>query len=338
MRHPVGLASAAAGHPGAPGRGLCHWEAGMPVCRLHGPCHPAGTMPSPETGMASHAWEGAAWGRKRVPDTSHGAELPIQCHGDDTGVPASVPPPDPTRLVGHRPPPQRKRPLPKKQGFLSPQQPPLPAFQPFSHPVSLFTLPPCSSPGTTRLSRTTVPPAPCLAPRLCLSLSPPSIQHHRPSCTLPRPAPLSVSLTPVHPAPPSVLHAASPRTSVCLSLTPVHPAPSSILHAASPRISVCLSLTPVHPTPPSVLHAASPRASPWSSLLPGARLLMPCAPLLRSLRGPPCLVRPPQEPPSPDPLPHSSTPQPPSSAGGGEGAQVSGGADGQASRGRRNTS
>lgn len=247
MRHPVGLASAAAGHPGAPGRGLCHWEAGMPVCRLHGPCHPAGTMPSPETGMASHAWEGAAWGRKRVPDTSHGAELPIQCHGDDTGVPASVPPPDPTRLVGHRPPPQRKRPLPKKQGFLSPQQPPLPAFQPFSHPVSLFTLPPCSSPGTTRLSRTTVPPAPCLAPRLCLSLSPPSILHHRPSCTLPRPAPLSVSLTPVHPAPPSVLHAASPRTSVCLSLS--HPCPSrTIVHPAcclAPHL--CLSLS--HPRP-----------------------------------------------------------------------------------------
>ena len=239
MRHPVGLASAAAGHPGAPGRGLCHWEAGMPVCRLHGPCHPAGTMPSPETGMASHAWEGAAWGRKRVPDTSHGAELPIQCHGDDTGVPASVPPPDPTRLVGHRPPPQRKRPLPKKEGFLSPQQPPLPAFQPFSHPVSLFTLPPCSSPGTTRLSRTTVPPAPCLAPRLSLSLSPPSIPHHRPSCTLPRPAPLSVSLSPLsipHHRPSCML----PRpASLSVSLSPPsipHHRPSCMLPRPAPLL------------------------------------------------------------------------------------------------------
>ena len=281
MRHPIGLASAAAGHPGAPGRGLCHWEAGMPVCRLHGPCHPAGTIPSPETGMASHAWEGAAWGRKQVPDTSHGAELPIQCHGDDTGVPASVPPPDPTHLVGHRPPPQ--------QGFLSRQQPPLSAFQPFSHPVSLFTLPPCSSPGTTRLSRTTsrttIGPAPCLAPRLCLSLSPPSILHHRPSCTLPRPAPLSVSLTPVHPAPPSVLHAASPRASVCLSLS--HPCPShtTVRPACclAPRLSLVLAAA--RGSTPDAL-CSPPQVSPGPSLpgtpSSGATEPRPSPALLRS--------------------------------------------------------
>ena len=151
---------------------------------------------------------------------------------------------------------------------------------------------PASPRASVSLSLTPVHPAPPsvlhpTSPCASVSLSPPSTPHHRPSCTLPRPAPLSVSLTPVHPASPPILHPASPRTFLCLS----HPRPSRTTVCPAPCLAPrrCLSLTPVHRTPPSVLHAASPRASPWSSLLPGARLLMPWAPLLRSLRGPPCL-------------------------------------------------
>lgn len=189
--------------------------------------------------MASHAWEGAAWGGKRVPDPSHGTELPIQVSQHRPPGPAWRPP---TPL-------QRKRPPRKKRVSVSPAD-----------------------------------TSPCLSALLTLFLSSPS-----------QPLPLSV----------------------CLSLTP---------QPLLPR----WNHPPAHPAAPSGLHPSWPRASPWSSLLLRARLLESCAPLLRALRGPPCLARPPQEPLCPDPLLQSpwealsSTPRPPCPAGGGERVQVTG--------------
>lgn len=184
---------------------------------------------------------------KGQPGVESGSQTQVTAQSFPSKCPSTVPP---ARLGGH-PPPCRESDHLVRNGFLSPQLTPLPAFQPFSRCFSL--LPP--------------------SPYLCLS--------------------------------------------VCLSLTP---------QPLLPR----WNHPPAHPAAPSGLHPSWPRASPWSSLLLRARLLESCAPLLRALRGPPCLARPPQEPLCPDPLLQSpwealsSTPRPPCPAGGGERVQVTG--------------
>lgn len=126
--------------------------------------------------MASHAWEGAAWGGKRVPDPSHGTELPIQVSQHRPPGPAWRPP---TPL-------QRKRPPRKKRVSVSPadtspclsalltlflsspSQPlPLSVCLSVSHPPA--PAPPLEPPPCP--SRSTVWPAPQLAPRLSVVLA-----------------------------------------------------------------------------------------------------------------------------------------------------------------------
>lgn len=158
-----------AGHPGAPGRGLCHAEAGVPVCRL---------LTGPVTLRCRH-WR-QEWHHmpgKGQPGVESGSQTQVTAQSFPSKCPSTVPP---ARLGGH-PPPCRESDHLVRNGFLSPQLTPLPAFQPFSRCFSL--LPP--SPYLC-LSVCLSPPSPCSP----AGTTPLPIPQHRLACTPAGPAPL----------------------------------------------------------------------------------------------------------------------------------------------------
>lgn len=198
-----------AGRPGAPGRGLCHAEAGVPVCRLlTGPiplrCH--------HRRREWHHMPG-----KGQPGVESGSQTQVTAQS----FPSKCPSPPPWSHPAQRPPNplQRKRPPHERRVSVSPAEtspclsalltlflssPSQPVCLSVSHPPALAPLlepPPCPF-------RSTVRPAPQLAPRLSMVLaaaqgstpgvlcSPPRVSPGpslpgtpSPGATVPRPSP-----------------------------------------------------------------------------------------------------------------------------------------------------
>lgn len=228
-RHPVDGLLMPAGRPGAPGRGLCHAEAGVPMCQLlTGPiplrCH--------HRRREWHHMPG-----KGQPGVESGSQTRVMAQSFPSKCPAPSPRPPPWSHPARRPPNplQRKRPPHERRVSVSPAETSLP-FSP-SHAVSLFSLPASLS---VCLSVSHPPaPAPPLEPPPC-----PSHSTVRPA---PQPAPrLSMVLAAAQGSTPGVL-CSPPRVSPGPSL-PGTPSPGATVPRPSPTIPMGGPLLRASPT------------------------------------------------------------------------------------------